>query len=194
MSVTSKPAEIPLLQQPFRTPKDAGASDVASFLVILTAAIMEDHTTSTYDILQAHCHPDLKMVDYTSHECGLPQAKSLQEHLSNVEALKRAHHNFQVNPFNFAVTFYGDSSRAIVWFTARGTEMPGDWVTNRESVHRVHWRRRQNDDVWEVHMHSGLRGPGNLFLQSNDPGMETKDVPFTHSASTTLFTENELAR
>lgn len=95
MDITSEHPGLPLLQQPFRTRKAADTDNIASFLVLLTAAIMDDHSTSTYLILRAHCTPDLKMVDYTSHECGLPQANSLHEHLTNVEALKRAHHKFQ---------------------------------------------------------------------------------------------------
>lgn len=191
MTPTSSHAEVNLLQRPFRTPKGANPHDIEAYLVVLTSAMMEDHSTSTYDILRAHCHEEFKMVDFSAHECGLPQANSLQHHISNVEALKSVHPHWKVNPFNFSVIMYDDLEKAIVWFTSPGSDIPGDWMTNRESVHRVHWRRME-DGVWKVYMHSSLRGPGNIFLQSNDYERGLKDVFVSHAVPKRLFSQNEM--
>ncbi|CZT20122.1 uncharacterized protein RCC_05979 [Ramularia collo-cygni] len=180
----------PLLEQPFRTPKGAETLNIESFLVILTAAIMEDHSTSTYSIMQTHCHPDLKIADFTKHECLFPRTESLRQYLSQIDDLKHNSPNLRFNPFNFSVTFDQDCpDRAIVWFTLPGIEKTGD---ERESVHRVHWRRREDDDVWEAYMHSALRGPGTLFLQSTDSIREAEDVPVDYLPTKKFYTANEL--
>lgn len=114
MNPDSSHMEVPLLQRPFRTPKGAEPTDIEAYLVVLASAMMEDHSTTTYNISRTHCHQDFKMVDVTSHECGLPQATSLQDHISNVEALKAIHPHWRVNPFNFSVIMYEDFEKAVV--------------------------------------------------------------------------------
>lgn len=43
-------------------------------------------------------------------------------------------------------------------------------------------------------MHSGLRGPGTLFLQCNDPSKESTEVPISFMTTKELYSENELVR
>lgn len=160
-----------LLSHPFQTPGGERRKTTESFLEILSAAFMESHTVEdplSYDILRYHIAPDFSMVSMTLHECSVPSAESLEEHLANVRALKRVNPAWVVGGYNFTARMEENEKHVIVWFTSRGVGGPSGWSTNRESVSRLYWRKRRTDGVWECYKHACIRGPGNIIGQMDE--------------------------
>jgi hypothetical protein len=155
--------------QPFRTSLDDEISYIEENLASITTAILHSHTSkdsNSYDIIRAHCHPGLQ----TQNDLLEPIASTtgLEAHLANMDALKKSVPELNVKSYNYSPSISEDKRRATVWFTTPGSDLPGDWLTNRESVHTAFWRRRATDGVWEMYKMCAIRGPGTLFPQAGD--------------------------
>ena len=134
----------------------------AAYLEQLSALVMERHTTGDDSPLRALLSEDFEMVNDTIHECPLPSAANLEEHLENVEALKRASPDWKVYVTNLTANM-DKSDHAVVWLTARGCDSAHDPMFNRESVSILNWRKRKGDGVWVCYRHRSIRGGGDFY-------------------------------
>ncbi|GIZ49044.1 hypothetical protein CKM354_001208400 [Cercospora kikuchii] len=150
-SATSSPYE----------PTNKKFSSTSDYLEWLSIAVMEAHTTSHgFDpILFQHVASDFEMVNASVHECPLPPAANLAEHLQQIVQFRKDNPGWKVNATNVSVSLLKGSNSAEVWLTMRGCDAD-DITFNRESVSILHWRRRSNDGVWVCYRHTGIRGPG----------------------------------
>ncbi|KAI5363663.1 hypothetical protein Slin15195_G093160 [Septoria linicola] len=137
---------------------------VEACLEWLSITIMEAHTSNDGGdaILLQHVASDFEMVNASVHECPLPPAANLEEHLQQTEQFKRENPGWKVHATNVSVCLNKGSSSAEVWLTMRGCDTD-DVSFNRESVSILHWRRRTSDGVWVCYRHVGMRGPGDTL-------------------------------
>ncbi|KAK4505197.1 hypothetical protein PRZ48_003160 [Zasmidium cellare] len=166
-----------LRTHPYNIHGDLYTSTTTSYLLLLTAALMESQSASdpgAVSVVQDHASPDLEMVAESVHECLFVQTRTLEEHLQSLRMLKKVNPAWRVDPFNFTVDLQEGGREAIVWLTSRGTssvggEMDDDegiakgrWGSGRESVSIVFWRKEPRDGkgVWIMYKHVGIRGPG----------------------------------
>ncbi|KAF2206757.1 hypothetical protein CERZMDRAFT_89063 [Cercospora zeae-maydis SCOH1-5] len=144
----------------YETPKK-NFSSTSEYLEWLSVAVMEAHTTNNGidPILFQHIASDFEMVNASVHECPLPPAGNLAEHLQQMVQFRKDNPGWKVHATNVSVSLVKGSNSAEVWLTMRGCDAD-DISFNRESVSILHWRRRSTDGVWVCYRHTGIRGPG----------------------------------
>lgn len=155
--------------QPYYSRQDEETSVIEESLANITTAILHAHTSKDpqgYDVIRAHCHIGLQ-VHHALLE-PIPSTTNLEAHLAVVNEIRAASSGLNVKSYNYSPLVSEDKRRAVVWFTTPGSGLPGDFLTNRESVHTAYWRRRETDGIWEMYKLSAIRGPGTLFYQAGD--------------------------
>jgi len=112
--------------------------------------------------LRTHCAPDFCMLDTNAHEGPLPFAKSLDEHIRNVIAFKKAYPEFIVSIISVTADVILKRKHAIVWVTTGGSGIADERVFSRESVCRMSFRYDAKNGVWLWYKASGMRGHGDF--------------------------------
>ena len=119
------------------------------------------------DFIRLYMSPGFTNQARDLHESPFPYCRNLEDHIAALRALQRANPNWRAGAFNFTASVHDDSGRAVVWFTSGVSGSPGntgDWTTNRESVSKLYWRRKEKDEnAWECYSHETIRGPGDAL-------------------------------
>jgi hypothetical protein len=108
--------------------------------------------------------PDFTNLALSFHDNPFPHSQNREDHIAALHALRLVNPDWKTACFNFTATIHEESGRAVVWFTSGASGKPGnegDWTTNRESVSKLFWRRKENtSNEWECYSHECIRGPG----------------------------------
>ena len=117
------------------------------------------------DFIRQYSATDFANLNRTWTESPFSYARNLEEHIKILDEVKRVNPDWRVNAFNFTAQLGRDKRSAVVWFTSGASGNPagsegGGWPTNRESVSKFYWRKRESDEEWECYKHACIRGGG----------------------------------
>ncbi|KAK3626179.1 hypothetical protein LTR56_019967 [Elasticomyces elasticus] len=142
-------------------------AQIARYLEDLTCKIMHAHNylkNPFYaDLVRQHTAQDLIMHDANVHDCPIPPSVDIETHISNVINLLDAHPCFEFVPTNVTAHVDRATNHAVVWVTEPGVGSEKERMFNRESVSRLHFRRRMDDGAWIFYKHMSIRGGGDFW-------------------------------
>ena len=120
------------------------------------------------ELMRLYMSPDFTNQAHNLHESPFPYSPNLEHHMAALNALRQVNPSWRTACFNFTASVHQESEHAVVWFTSGTSGDPGnagDWKTNRESVSKLYWRKKEkkNSSEWECYSHECIRGPGDAL-------------------------------
>ena len=132
---------------------------------LLTLAWDSTLGPQSYDFMRLYTSCDFSNQAGSVHDNPFPYSKNLEDHITALQALRKANPEWRTACFNFSASVHEKSGRAIVWFTSGASGNPSDIsvsTTNRESVSKMYWRKKESGtNEWECYSHECIRGGGN---------------------------------
>ena len=131
--------------------------------VILAEAWTGSFGQEGYDFMRQHSAPNFVNESKAWQDHIFPHATNLEDLIMILKTLRPTNPEWRAELFNFTAQLNREKDHAIVWFTSGASGNPGssgEWRTNRESAHKMYWRKREGDGEWEAYKHVCIRGGG----------------------------------
>ena len=164
----------PAVDSPFSFKQDtpdstqpATPAKAAAYLEDLACKLLLAHNTlnhpASVEFCRNHMSPEFVMHNSSVHDNPLPRAVGFEAHITSYLAHQEAHPDFEIATDNATASVDKDCLHAVVWVTEKGVNSERDIGYNRESVSRMHFKRRPEDGAWVWYKHMGVRGGGDYF-------------------------------
>lgn len=152
--------------------------NAAATLVELSTSLVAlygSDSPAALELNRIHCSEDFTFLTADQHENALPSAGSFEDQIADTAIIRKANPDWHAGAFNFNAQINTECTLGTVWYTVRGTGITdSSRKVIRESVIKLYWRKRSNDQKWELYKNEAIYGPGNFFAM--DDAKEWVDI------------------